>query len=127
VTNACHRAVVIEDNIILAAALKDLLSNLGYQVTACTGSYEGALIAARDADCDFAVVDLNLGGVMAFPVLDALALRGVGYVLTTSFRPRDIPARYRAAPTVAKPYGLKELLEAVEVACDAEFLQTEQH
>jgi hypothetical protein len=62
-----------------------------------------------------AVVDLDLQGVMAYPVLDELRQRGIPYVLATGTPQVDIPEAY-GAPVVCKPYSLHELGKALDRA-----------
>lgn len=115
-TSIAPRAIVFEDHGGLASALSDLLEErLGYHVAACAGCIEEALRVAHVERCDVAVVDLDLQGVMAYPVLDELQRRGIPHVIATGAVPRDIPGRYRA-PIVRKPYSAQQLEQAIREA-----------
>jgi hypothetical protein len=52
---------------------------------------------------DFALVDINLRGVTAFPVADALLARGVPFVFTTGYGTSMIPEHYRDVAALQKP------------------------
>ncbi|KRA35652.1 hypothetical protein ASD68_04475 [Rhodanobacter sp. Root627] len=76
--------------------------------------------AARTENCDFAVVDLQLQGVMAYPLLDCLAQRGIPCIIASCQSRQDIPPRYMSMPAISKPYTTRELRRAIDVACGAQ-------
>ncbi|MEP6897453.1 MAG: response regulator [Rhodanobacter sp.] len=108
------RVMVFEDDFLLAGTLADVLVRLGCQVGSCVGSYDEAMKAADTEQCDLAVVDLELRGMMAYPILDRLEARGIAYIMSTSTVRSDIPDRYRAAPLLSKPYTIDQLRAAIE-------------
>jgi hypothetical protein len=69
------------------------------------------LLAQTDR-IDFAVVDVNLRGVPAFPVADALLARGVPFVFTTGYGTSMIPERYRYIGTFQKPFNAAAIAKA---------------
>ncbi|MET4674609.1 response regulator [Luteibacter sp. ME-Dv--P-043b] len=114
--HVARRVIVFEDHADLAAALKDLLTErLGFDIAASASCLTDALRLARMEQFDVAVVDLDLQGVMAYPVLDELQRRGIPYVLATGTLSTDIPETYRA-PVVCKPYSLHQLENALDQA-----------
>ena len=62
---------------------------------------------------DGAVVDLNLRGEMAYPVLDALLERGGPIVLATGYSARTLPTRYADVPRCDKPVDVDWLVKAL--------------
>ena len=108
------RAIVIEDDFLLIESLRDGLAKLGCEVLACSASLGEGLQLAGDSDCDFAIVDLNLKGELAGPVLDRLEDRGVPFLLATGAYEADIPARHVDAPRLSKPYDLRELEQSIK-------------
>ncbi|MBB3227969.1 DNA-binding response OmpR family regulator [Luteibacter sp. Sphag1AF] len=108
------RVLVFEDNLLLAGTLEDVLARLGCRVVASAASVDRAMASVRDTPCDFAVVDLDLQGCMAWPVLDSLSSRGIAYIVTTCARPADIPPEYVDSLTVSKPYDMQQLSRAVD-------------
>jgi DNA-binding response OmpR family regulator len=112
--------MVIEDDFLLASTLVDVLTKLGCKVGACIGSFDQAMEAALDQGCDLAVVDLDLRGTSAYPILDRLTQRGVPFIIATALARRDIDARYAGAPCVSKPYDISELRQAVTLASATE-------
>ena len=52
---------------------------------------------------DAAVLDVNLSGVMVFPLADDLARRGVPIVFLSGYGMAIIPERLHSLPRLAKP------------------------
>jgi DNA-binding response OmpR family regulator len=111
-------ALIVEDNYLLASTLVDVLAELGYTPVDCEGSFRGAMAAAETAMYELAVVDLNLNGESAFPILDKLIPRGIPYILATDARRTDIPTIYSSAPFICKPYDVEQLRKAI-IECTA--------
>ncbi|MEP7186633.1 MAG: response regulator [Rhodanobacter sp.] len=107
------RAMIFEDDFLLAATLADALIRLGYEVDTRVSSFDAALEAATHADADLVVVDLDLRGVMAYPALDRLEERGIPFVFATCTAVEDLPERFMSVPTVSKPYDTAELRQAI--------------
>jgi len=107
------KVFICEDDFLLAGALSDAVTQLGCTVAACVGNIDSALREAVNADCELAIVDLDLRGVMAYEVLDTLTQRGILYILASSANEDDIPVKYMHAPRVIKPYALESLRQAM--------------
>lgn len=107
--NSPLRVIVIEDDYLLAGALVDVLVRLGYEVQRTAATVRDALRLIESWSFDLAVVDLDLNGKMAVAVLDRLRELGVPFLLATGTFVDEIPARYRSAPRVSKPYDMHGL------------------
>jgi len=108
------RILVVEDELMIRMLLEDMLGELGYTVTAEAGLLDEALQAAKTADFDLAILDVNLDGEPVSPVADALAARGTPFVFATGYGERGLPEPYRDRPMLKKPFqmdGLKEMLQ----------------
>jgi CheY-like chemotaxis protein len=80
-----RRILVIEDEYLIATTLSDHLEGIGSVVVGPVPSVEMAIKAIEsNPDIDVAVVDVNLGGVMAYPVADVLLARKIPFVLSTA-------------------------------------------
>jgi CheY-like chemotaxis protein len=109
------RILVVEDELMIRMLLEDMLGELGYTVAAEAGRIDEALQAAKTADFDIAILDVNLDGEPVLPVADALAARGRPFVFATGYGERGLPERYSDRPTLKKPFqmdGLKQLLQS---------------
>ena len=62
---------------------------------------------------DGAVLDINLGGEMAFPVVDALRQRRVEFVFVTGCDDAFIPACYSAVTRCEKPVDASKIASAL--------------
>ena len=71
------RILVVEDELMIRMLLEDMLGELGYTVAAEAARIEEALDAAKTADFDIAILDVNLNGQPISPVADALVARGM--------------------------------------------------
>jgi DNA-binding response OmpR family regulator len=107
------RAIVVEDEFMLAEILADALVTLGCEVLGSAANVDDGVRLAGESQCDFAIVDLNLKGKMAFPVLDRLHDRGIPCLMATGAFAEDIPPRYLGAARLSKPYDIRELQRAL--------------
>src|SRR5713101_3445899 len=109
------RVLVVEDELMIRMLLEDMLAELGYTITATAARLDEALEAARNADFDIAILDVNLNGQPISPVADALVARGMPFVFATGYGERGLPDSHRDRPTLKKPFqldGLKRLLQS---------------
>jgi CheY-like chemotaxis protein len=110
-----RRILVVEDELMIRMLLEDMLGELGYTVAAEAGRLDEALEAAKSAEIDVAILDVNLNGQPILPVADALAARGTPFVFATGYGERGLPEPYRDRPTLKKPFqleGLKQMLDS---------------
>ncbi len=113
---ATKRVLVVEDELMIRMLLEDMLSELGYTVAAEAARIEEALEAAKNADFDLAILDVNLDGQPISPVVDALVERGRPFVFATGYGERGLPEGYRDRPTLKKPFQLEGLQRMMESA-----------
>jgi DNA-binding response OmpR family regulator len=104
--------LVVEDEPMIAAMLDDLLTDLGCRVVGPAFSLAQAQELLEGCDCHAAIVDLNLGGTLAHPLIEALKGRGVPVVVATGYGadPADLPDGCRV---VAKPYAIQHVEQAL--------------
>ncbi len=112
------RILIVEDEIVVALFLEDLLGEFGYAVAGVVSHLDQAL--ARDRDYDLAVLDVHLNGKPVFDFADRLADEGVPFVFATGYGERGIPERFSGRPVLQKPYAPDELRRALEQAAAAE-------
>jgi two-component SAPR family response regulator len=108
------RVIVVEDEVLAAMMLEDLLSDLGCEVVASLGGLDQALdwLAAQDELPDGALLDVNLGGEMVFPFAEALAERQVPFAFATGYGALA-DDRFSQAPLIHKPVDLGRLSQVV--------------
>ena len=110
------RILIVEDEMLVAMNIEDMLLDLGHEVAGLAGRLEPALALARDAEIDVAMLDVNLAGEQSFPVADALIERGVPFLFATGYGLKGIPERYRDRPVLQKPFRASDLAQALREA-----------
>ena len=109
-----RRILIVEDEMIVALFIEDLLDELGYKVAGTASRLEDALERAQTDDFDLAILDVHLQGEEVFPLADLLNERGVPFVFATGYGESGIPERLRIAPTLQKPFRPEELADMID-------------
>jgi CheY-like chemotaxis protein len=107
-----QRVLIVEDEIVVALFLEDLLGEFGYTVAGVVSRVEDAL--AHDPDYDLAVLDVHLNGRNVFDFADKLVEENRPFVFATGYGMRGIPERFAARPVLQKPYAPADLKLALE-------------
>ena len=97
------RVLLVEDEALVAMMMRDILLELGLSVAGPFCTPAEAVTAARDDGVDAAILDVNLGGELIYPVADALAARGVPFVFVTGYGAESIDGRFAHVPILQKP------------------------
>ena len=112
-----RRLLVVEDEYILAMDLAHSLEDQGAEVIGPAGAVAPALaLLASSEKLDAAVLDINLGGTLVYPVVDALRERGVPCVFVTGYSRWVGPEAYANIPRLEKPVELRALARALSAA-----------
>ena len=112
--SAKPRVLIVEDEIVVALFLEDVLDEFGYRVAGVVTQLDEAM--AREQDYDIALLDVHINGRNVFEFADMLAGRGIPFVFATGYGERGIPERHRASPVLQKPFQpdeLKRILESI--------------
>jgi CheY-like chemotaxis protein len=110
-----RRILVVEDEYFLADELDMALTEAGAAVLGPAPSVDAALrVLDQGIEPDIAVLDINLGGELAYPVADVLADRGIPFLFTTGYDQSSLPERHAAVRRLEKPVEPSAILEAVE-------------
>ncbi|MEW9614399.1 response regulator [Shinella sp. S4-D37] len=104
------RILIVEDEVLVAMHLEDLLTGMGHQVVGPATRIGQAMELARRSEIDAVVLDVNLAGRKSFPVADILRQRGIPFVFATGYGAEGFVDRYRAQPTLRKRYEPRELV-----------------
>jgi CheY-like chemotaxis protein len=109
-----YRFLVVEDEVMQAAHVSEMLAELGGTVSKAVYNYPEARQAIDDVAFDCAILDINLGGTLAFPLVDVLRDRGIPLVICTSYADAvDVHRGSWGAPRLDKPVRLEALREVV--------------
>jgi CheY-like chemotaxis protein len=113
-----NRIMIVEDEALVAMALRETLDDLGFSVLGPFNRISEAMVALRNNRIDAAVLDVNLGGELIYPLADVLTADHVPFVFITGYGADEIEPRYAGVPVLEKPIE-SGALEAVFVRAQA--------
>lgn len=96
--------LVVEDEMLLAMLVEDLLGDAGYRVLKAARVPNALDLVAGGGRIDAALLDINLAGEQVFPVAEQLRLRGVPFVFASGYGESGLPEEFRDSPVLQKPY-----------------------
>jgi CheY-like chemotaxis protein len=108
------RILIVEDEMLVAMNIEDMLLDLGHEVAGLASRLAGAVSLAKEATLDAAMLDVNLAGEASFPVADVLVERGIPFLFATGYGINGIEERYRDRPVLQKPFRASELAAALD-------------
>ena len=103
ITLAGNRIMIVEDEALVAMALRETLDDLGFSVLGPFNRISEAMVALRNNRIDAAVLDVNLGGELIYPLADVLTADRVPFVFITGYGADEIEPRYTHVPVLQKP------------------------
>ncbi len=112
-SQAAKRVLIVEDDVLLALHLEDMLTALGHEVIGQATRIGMAMELARESDIDFAILDINVAGTKSFPVADLLRQRGIPFAFATGYGAEGLVDGYRDFPVLRKPYAQEDLERTV--------------
>jgi CheY-like chemotaxis protein len=99
-----RRILVVEDNLLVADVLCDMLTDRGLHVVGPCARLSKALALVAEETIDAAFLDINLAGEYCFPIADLLHQKGVPFAFLTGYADGSvIPAACRDVPVLTKP------------------------
>jgi CheY-like chemotaxis protein len=109
-----RRILVVEDAALIAAELVEDLEGVGAVVIGPAHNLPNALDLVNRGGIDAAVLDVNLGDTMSFPVAICLTQQKVPFLFTTGYDDGAVPDDYGEVPKLTKPAPTKTVLETLE-------------
>lgn len=97
-----RKILIVEDEYFLADDCAQLVKAAGCQVVGPFNSMSDAL-RELPHDVHGAVLDINLHGSHAYPLLDRLLIRDIPIVIWTGYDRHYLPSKYAHLTFVAKP------------------------
>ena len=108
------RVLLVEDEALVAMMMEDVLEDLGWEVAASFGDVKPTLDwLATCEGLDGAVLDINLGSEMVFPVAEALKARGTPFTFLTGYTAPPRATEFDT-PVLTKPVNVDELGKVLE-------------
>jgi len=103
------RVLIVEDESLIAMLIEDHLLEFGYEVEPAVATVKEALARIDRGGVDLALLDVNLGGTMSFPVAEALRRRGIPFLFLTGYGRAGLPSEYADCLVLQKPFRRKDL------------------
>lgn len=113
------RVLLVEDEIMVALLLEDMLAELDCEVIGPVARLDKALEMAQRQVLDVALLDVNLNGKEIYPVAEMLAAREIPFVFITGYGRGALRAPYRERPILQKPFRRDDLRELIAEVCRA--------
>jgi len=98
-----NRIMIVEDEALVAMALRQSLDEMGFSVLGPFSRISEALAALRSNHVDAAVLDVNLGGELVYPLADVLAASQVPFIFVTGYGSEEVDRRFGGIPVLQKP------------------------
>ncbi|MBB3018946.1 CheY-like chemotaxis protein [Microvirga lupini] len=108
------RVLVVEDETLVSMLIEDMVCDGGGHVVGPAATFEQAITLALEEDLDLAILDVNMAGLVVYPVADILRHRGIPFIFVTGYDPGIIPARYRHERVLLKPFAHETFSEAFD-------------
>lgn len=103
------RVLVVEDEMMVAMLIEDMLAELGCQVVGPASRLDEAMALVEEADLDCAVLDVNLGGQPIFPLADLLRKKGAPFAFATGYGDAGLRDVDKGSPVLQKPFRESDL------------------
>jgi two-component SAPR family response regulator len=103
------RVLIVEDEFLIALNLQQMLEDIGVEEVDCAQDLETAADFVRRTPPDFAILDINIGPALVFPIAAELHQRGVPFVFSSGRTWGNLPEQFARHPLVPKPLEPKAL------------------
>ncbi len=114
-----NRILLVEDEILVAMMMRDILGELGFSVIGPFSRLSEAMVAAVHDEIDGGIVDVNLGGEFVYPVADVLVARNIPFVFVTGYGVESIDQRFGTVPIIKKPVQ-RQALQKIFIPANCE-------
>jgi CheY-like chemotaxis protein len=109
------RILVVEDEIMIAMMLEEMLQDFGCSVVTLAPNIEKAVAAIRQHVFDGVLLDINIHGQKTIAVAEELVSRAIPFLLVTGYSGGDSdPPVMKSAPRLQKPFDEAALAQRME-------------
>jgi len=106
--------LIVEDNFVVADALRFLISGYGGSVSSIVPNLERAFEALAAQPVDIAVLDINLNGTSVVPFAEHLRRHDLPFVFLTGYGDEQLlPEHLRGQPRFDKPVEAERLIRGM--------------
>lgn len=104
IKESIHSVLVVEDEMIVAMLVEDLVRELGVHDVHICSDVATALQLVETVSIDFAVLDLRLRDGTSMEIADALAERGIPFIFSSGSNAAALDKRHACRPMIGKPF-----------------------
>jgi CheY-like chemotaxis protein len=110
--------LLVEDEALVSLLVEEMLRCMGLGIVGPAANSHEAFEFIRDDGIDFAMLDINLGGVdRAYEIADRLTEKSIPYAFVTGYGSSAVHEQYSSVPVLCKPFSADELRKLIrEVA-----------
>ncbi|HEV3395024.1 MAG TPA: PAS domain S-box protein [Xanthobacteraceae bacterium] len=112
---AGKRVIVIDDEPLVAMDLESCLTAAGCEIVGTAGTLRDAKDLCAQAQCDAALLDVNLAGQPVNELAAALTKRNIPFAFVTGYGHEALPQGFRDAVVLTKPFDEAGLVATVEL------------
>ncbi len=107
------RVLIIEDTVLIAMLLEELVRECGCEVVEPAFDIESARLAVARHDYDAVLLDIGLDEGKSFDIADVLLERAVPFAFITAYH-NILEPRHQNVPVVSKPFSSTVLMNTVK-------------
>jgi CheY-like chemotaxis protein len=104
-----NRLLLVEDEALVASMMAEALNEIGFEVIGPFGKMDYRLGAAVSGEIDAAILDVNIGGELVYPIAEILAARAIPFAFVTGYSEDNIDKKFANVPVMQKPVERKAL------------------
>jgi two-component sensor histidine kinase/two-component SAPR family response regulator len=104
-----NRLLLVEDEVLVASMMTEALNEIGFEVLGPFGKMDYRLGAAVSGKIDAAILDVNIGGELVYPIAEILAARAIPFAFVTGYSEDNIDKKFANVPVMQKPVERKAL------------------
>jgi CheY-like chemotaxis protein len=123
------RLLIVEDETLISMLIETTVRELGHEAVGCAYSVPEALsmLDEQEGTIDAAMLDVNLGGRLVYPVAEALSQRNIPFAFVTGYGAYGVPERFASVEVVQKPFTEEDLASACAILQQACFAEDDRH
>jgi CheY-like chemotaxis protein len=111
-----NAVLLVEDESVVAMMMAEALIELGFRVIGPYSTVAEVMAAKVEMHVDAAILDINLGDELVYPLADVLNANCVPLVFVTGYGIESIDPRYVHVPLLQKPIDRKALQDLFVVS-----------
>lgn len=108
-----RRILLVEDEPLVAMMMTQMIGDMGGEVIGPFGTLRDAIAGLPEAGLDAAVLDVNVGGELVYPLAERLARDGTPLMFLTGYDSKSVDRRFVTARVLTKPIEEAELASAL--------------